>query len=295
MNEHEDVEELKGQESPDGFEKAFSEFASGLDEDDGGVTEDTGPEDGGAVTVADEQQEEDGDVRPDLDEKDRKIAELEHKVKSDAGRISAFQRKINELAQQKQTVAQEQPSRQDIADAMQTPEAWSAFAEEYPDIAEAVDNRLRQHKAEVTENLSNKFTSELDPIRKAEQDRFIQSQVAAIEAAHPDWDEVRNSSAFDEWVEKQPSAVQELRKSKNAADAVWMLNAFKRDSGVASPGSEEVPGSGQVAALKSKRLKQLAEGEAVQSTRRVARVSQPPDDFDQAFSAFADIKTKQRD
>lgn len=67
--------------------------------------------------------------------------------------------------------------------------------------------------------------------QQAEQDR--QKQTAQVErtmeAAHPGWRQTVRSPAFDQWIARQPSSVQGLAASERPADAILLLDLFKRD------------------------------------------------------------------
>ena len=54
-----------------------------------------------------------------------------------------------------------------------------------------------------------------------------------LDAAHPGWKSTVQSQDFSVWMGRQPASVQALASSNREADAILMLDLFKRDQAAA--------------------------------------------------------------
>ena len=203
---------------------------------------------------------------------------LSHQAKSNAGRIGALQRKLNEFQAASPAVGN-QPTATEVAEAMKTPEAWASFNEEYPDIHDAIESRLEVERSQNQEAMNRA----LQPLRAAEEERHVNSQYAALEAAHNDWKDVVKSESFADWLQQQPVAIQQLSNSNDAFEASKLLDYYKlsQPQGAAATTST-------VTSIQQKRAKQLEDAAGVQSKPGPGATGViPPDDFDAAFEMFA--------
>jgi hypothetical protein len=203
---------------------------------------------------------------------------LSHQAKSNAGRIGALQRKLNEF-QATSPAGGSTPSATEVAEAMKTPEAWASFNEEYPDIHDAIESRLEVERSQNQATMDRA----LQPLRAAEEERHVSNQYAALEAAHTDWKDVVNSESFIDWLQEQPNAIQQLSNSNDAFEASTLLDYYKL-----SLPTEEIATTSTVTSIQQKRAKQLEDSTGVKSKRGPGATGViPPDDFDTAFEMFA--------
>ena len=203
---------------------------------------------------------------------------LSHQAKSNAGRIGALQRKLNEF-QATSPAGGNPPSATEVAEAMKTPEAWASFNEEYPDIHDAIESRLEMERSQNQETMNRA----LQPLRAAEEERHVSNQYAALEAAHTDWKDVVNSESFVDWLQEQPNAIQELSNSNDAFEASKLLDYYKLSQPL-----EEIATTSTVTSIQQKRAKQLEDSTGVKSKPGPGATGViPPDDFDTAFEMFA--------
>ena len=203
---------------------------------------------------------------------------LSHQAKSNAGRIGALQRKLNEF-QATSPAGGATPSATEVAEAMKTPEAWASFNEEYPDIHDAIESRLEMERSQNQETMNRA----LQPLRAAEEERHVSNQYAALEAAHTDWKDVVNSESFVDWLQEQPNAIQELSNSNDAFEASKLLDYYKLSQPL-----EEIATTSTVTSIQQKRAKQLEDSTGVKSKPGPGATGIiPPDDFDTAFEMFA--------
>tara|TARA_B110000037_G_scaffold197228_1_gene235110 strand:+ start:124 stop:987 length:864 start_codon:yes stop_codon:yes gene_type:complete len=280
-------------EKVDDFDSAFDEFST----EDETTSAELAPEDTEFVAETEEVEEveaatEEPEQAPEADiwaEADEGLKseydklrdnndKLSHQAKSNAGRIGALQRKLNEF-QATSPAGGNQPSATEVAEAMKTPEAWASFNEEYPDIHDAIESRLEMERSQNQETMNRA----LQPLRAAEEERHVSNQYAALEAAHTDWKDVVNSESFVDWLQEQPNAIQELSNSNDAFEASKLLDYYKLSQPL-----EEIATTSTVTSIQQKRAKQLEDSTGVKSKPGPGATGViPPDDFDTAFEMFA--------
>ena len=280
-------------EKVDDFDSAFDEFST----EDETTSAELAPEDTEFVAETEEVEEveaatEEPEQAPEADiwaEADEGLKseydklrdnndKLSHQAKSNAGRIGALQRKLNEF-QATSPAGGVQPSATEVAEAMKTPEAWASFNEEYPDIHDAIESRLEMERSQNQEAMNRA----LQPLQAAEEERHVSNQYAALEAAHTDWKDVVNSESFVDWLQEQPNAIQELSNSNDAFEASKLLDYYKLSQPL-----EEIATTSTVTSIQQKRAKQLEDSTGVKSKPGPGATGViPPDDFDTAFEMFA--------
>jgi hypothetical protein len=198
----------------------------------------------------------------------KQLADLQHKERSSSSRVGAFQRKINELEARLGNAQSEVLARIKAGDDKQ-------FREDFPEIAEAMDRRA----AAIAQEIEQRTFERLKPIQEAERQRFIQSQYADLESAHPDWRDVARSDDFRNWISAQPAAVQSLVRSESAQETAALLNLYKA---VARPSNPDANTNADNLARQN-RLKNAA---GVSGRSKPAATSAIPDDFESAFKYF---------
>jgi len=278
--------------------RAKAETAEVVDRESDDPVAEPPPDDGGEPDEGDDEGRPAPDLWAEASEAHRTayqaaLAEqerLRHSVHSNAGRVSALQRKINELESQlgRQISAAaaptEAPSAQEIKDAMQTPESWASFSEEYPEVAKAVDGRIAGEIARLEQAL-NPLREDVQRRHQIEAKQFEQSQYAAVERAHPQWRKTINTPEFSEWLQRQPVSIQTLVESDYADDAIALLDFFT--------GSRErgAPVQGRVSEIQAARQRRLEQSIETPS-RRGAQRPLAEDDFSSAFKAAAAKKLR---
>jgi hypothetical protein len=277
-------------EKVDDFDSAFDEFST----EEETTSAELAPEDTEVVAETEEVEaaieepeqapeediwaEADDGLKSEYDKLKENNDKLSHQAKSNAGRIGALQRKLNEF-QATSPAGGVQPSATEVAEAMKTPEAWASFNEEYPDIHDAIESRLEVERSQNQEAMNRA----LQPLKAAEEERHVSSQYAALEAAHTDWKDVVNSESFVDWLQEQPTAIQQLSNSNDAFEASKLLDYYKL-----SQPQEEIATTSTVTSIQQKRAKQLEDSTGVKSKPGPGATGViPPDDFDAAFEMFA--------
>lgn len=300
-----DENEQVGQEDTE-FSSAFAEAAKAREEPATGVERaadeavgDPAPDGGNEGDAGQGEPEAPPDIWADVSDAHRAAYEaalaeqerLRHSVHSNAGRVSALQRKINELETQlgRQVRAaaapSDAPTAQEINEAMQTPESWASFTEEYPEVARAVDSRIAGEIARLEQAL-NPLREEVNKRARAEQEQFESLQYQALEKAHPNWQQTINTPAFTHWLQSQPESVQSLVESDYADDAIALLNFYS-----ATSRERGAPSSGRVSEIQAARQRRLEQSVETPS-RRGAQRPLAEDDFSSAFKAAAAKKMR---
>lgn len=204
--------------------------------------------------------------------------------RSNEGRVSALQQKINQLEHQR---VPQQPTR---PPANVTPEKWGEFEEEYPEIAQAINARMGAMEQTVQRSVEGRIGQAVQPLQQAEHQRFLSSQYAALDAAHPDWKDVVRSGPFTQWLSAQPTAVQGFMNSEDARDASYLLDTYKHNLPQSS--EEPVQADPKVTEIQAQREKKLRDAQGIKSRPAPGATGGIPDDFDSAFDAF--VRDKER-
>lgn len=232
--------------------------------------------------------------------------QLNHRINSDNGRVSAFQRKINNLEHEIATIQKgpgEQPSNEEITDAMATDEGWNQFKEDYPEVAEAIDARLDNALGEVNTKIA-------PVVEKAQQDRATEAEAAQEEAygevakEFPTWQTAVQEDVFQNWMATQPPGVQALAASDDPRDASTLIGKYD-DHRVASnlpslkadhvPDDTVVDNTDEVDEVAQRRERQLEDGTTLPSQKtRIDVNAEPTDGFEAAFNAFAAKKVRDK-
>ena len=281
------------QSEDDDFETAFAEYATGeAPAENPLANENDEPE-------AEEEQTEqpgDEDLSAKLAALEAENQKLKHSEASQRGRLGAYQRQINQLQskleQPKNTSGKESAedqARQDAAEAAGVKD-WQALQEDFPEVAKALDARLESEKRQIEadrqrqaqlEQRIEELQSAVQPIQQQAQDNYLRTQVDALSARHPDWQEVVAAPAFAEWLNQQPQSLRSLTESNDAAEAAALMDLYKGQTGQLDS-REGTP---------DKRQERLASAQTV-SRRGTAQKGGVPEDFEAAFDHYASKRGK---
>lgn len=248
------------------------------------------------------EAEEDKSEEPEETPEDR-IARLEkenkewqHKFRSDAGRVGALQRKLNdqEARIQELMAKKESPTPEQVEAARQDSTLLKELAEDYPDIAKAMEAQAKLTDQAVESKLGplvekvryydKTMSEQMAEIHRANQVAALEKPPEAGGYGHPDWRSISESSDFQSWMSEQHPNVQSLVGSDEAADAAYVLDLFKRTKRVDAPPKPN-GSTGDKALAQDRRNRNLAKNTAIPSTPGGPAVG-PPDDFERAFEFF---------
>lgn len=144
------------------------------------------------------------------------------------------------------------PSKEQVEAAAKSDARWKQLAEDFPEWAEAVDERLKAVETNKpapvdTSALKTDVLGEVDSrIAKARDEARTQARaeartLARIDNAFPDtdWEADIKSEQFATWYEAQKPEVQALSKSAAAQDAIKLIRLYKDGQAQAAKAAEE--------------------------------------------------------
>lgn len=111
-----------------------------------------------------------------------------------------------------------------------TNEDLEAWAEKYPDVAGIVHTIAEQKAKE----LFDKAEQRLKEFDEAQYDAAIVKAETSIRKAHSDFDKLRESDEFHNWVEKQPKWMQDAlyENADDASSVIRVIDLYKVDKGI---------------------------------------------------------------
>lgn len=250
------------------FDDAFEDAVSGVDQSSEGVPDEP--------TQNDQTEPAEKTTDDIIAEIERERDSWKHQFQSNNGRISSYQKQIQELTEKLQERANSN-SQESLTEAMED-EDWIALKEDFPEMAAAVEKRLQvELDNRLNQALSQKMSAiegRLRPIEEINQQSRRMQEYAALEAAHPDYVDVVRSNEFKQWVQNQPQPVQQLYHSEAASDAAYLLSSYKAMARSVSPSRD----------IQQERRARLASNVSAPA-RRVSRQPIADDDFDSAWEA----------
>jgi hypothetical protein len=208
--------------------------------DDDGVAVSAGGDDGNDVTTDDatdsytEGEEPTGEDEeyPDeaAEEVDYKaLYERERQEKSTAiGRLKATEQRWKQEQDGLQAQQPVQPPPVSEED-----QFLEKFRAEYSDdVLKAIDLITSRKASSIVETA---LQGRLAPIEQTTYDMVAQAHFGAIEAAHPDVDDINASPAFEAWLETRPAHIRGAyyytREKGSPAEVISMLNEYKEATG----------------------------------------------------------------
>lgn len=156
------------------------------------------------------------------------LGSIENRLKQAERRIGSIQNEFHNAKQAAQET-KEAPTKEEMAAAAETEEAWEDLKEEYPDWAQAIEAKLAAQSADIKKHLPD--VSEIRQSVSGIKDAMITD--AALERrlvgfAHPGWESTVKSKEYTAWLSGQPADIQHKHyNGASADDAVFVLNKFK--------------------------------------------------------------------
>lgn len=271
-----DTEKQEEQTDEEVFENAFDEFAGDKVEEP--AEEDASDESEEETEEFDESQLPES-VRKELEKHREAAKHWEHKYRSDAGRVSALQKQVNEFKSSQET----KPTDQQLKEALSSDQGWQEFKEDFPEAAGALETQF----GTLAQNIEERLAPVQKQAQQAAEQNDYQKQIQTLSASkeqggygHGDYQEIIYSEDFKKWGKQQHPSVQELFNSTEAADAAYVLDLYKAMKG----GEQQQQQKREEISQKRKKRQQRnihVEGQA--ATPKAG----PPDDFDGAFEYFA--------
>lgn len=276
------------------FDEAFASFASGEEADPEEATEPPAAEaeEEPAESEAKASPDKSTDEPPEPDPISKLQAERDewrHRYQSDAGRVGALQKKLNALEAQLQERSSAASNKDELTDEQRA--ELAQFKEDSPELVHQMEIMLAEERKRMREEL----TAELTPVRdqlqtfhKRSQESDEDFQERLVEEQHAGWKNIVRSPEFVAWAVQQPPGVRSLAESSVAEDAIYLIDQFKQvnSQGKVDKTPAAVTGDSKADRLKAQRERQLANAEAVPSSR-VSKKDAVDEDFESAFKHFA--------
>ena len=125
------------------------------------------------------------------------------------------------------------------------------FKEKYPDVYDVVETISQKQALQQTETLQEEVKS----LRKREEDLVVQSAYRELVNAHQDFNELKDSQEFIDWLNTQPSSISDgvTKNSKDSKWAIRVVDLYKADNGLSkSKPSSTVSAAQSVTKTKAK-------------------------------------------
>ena len=167
------------------------------------------------------------------------------------------------------------------------PKDWADLKRNYPEVAAGIEAQFGT-KIRTLEQENVALKAFRDGLNGERTEAFVDSQIALLAEAHPDWREVATSKEYGEWLKLQPDVVQNAHRKNaqrvvDAASAEIVIGRFKTQNpnfkAAAATGDPPPADAGtgsnntRTAAPTGRRQRQL-EGAAAPSAGSKSRVPQ---------------------
>ena len=142
------------------------------------------------------------------------------------------------------------------------------FKKKYPDVYDVVETISQKQASKQVESLQE----EVKTLRKREEDLVVQSAYRELVNAHQDFNELKDSQEFIDWLNTQPSSISDgvTKNSKDSKWAIRVVDLYKADNGV----SKSKPNFNTSAAQSVTRTKAKSVNTSGNSDKRVWKQSE---------------------
>ena len=242
MNEQTAItEEQVQQEANDAFEAGFSQERPTLEEapepvraeqQEEQVQEQAEPEPKKEVDPWDGVPQVVRDQLEAVSGKLNSVDKISDRIRNIEGHIGGLSSQVKQFVAASKAVAKtgvDAPTEAQIEKAAESSEKWQAIKEDYPDWAEALEERLAQEKRAVPDldGIQKRVDESVGSINNTLRAELRRAHETIVEIKHPDWRKDVNTKEFKSWFESQPTDLKALAASENAADAIRLLDVYK--------------------------------------------------------------------
>lgn len=166
------------------------------------------------------------------EEKDR----LEHKIRSDEGRVPALQRQLEEMKRKVQAPRAEVPATKPTATSTSTLDAKiAAIREVDPMLADALVSIKEEVAAPIRQEVISRTEQIAEQVRLKEDQELWTRENEKLLAAVPQAHEVFKNPAYREWKAQQSEGLVALAESSYAEDVLVAFDKFARDMARRNP------------------------------------------------------------
>lgn len=282
-------DEMEPESEPSGQDASKSDNDAFLDDETEGKPDDAPADAGQSDGTPDIWANASPEQWEAFKETQKRILDLEHRLRSDDGRVSSLQRKINRLQEDLQNQQANSGNRNETAT-----QALGRMKEEYPEIAELLDPVIGSVRGDITA-LSAAEKRRLETTHRDLQESTHELATIAtnnareVDSVHPGYEKflAENGQAFARWVEDQPLAVRQAAYANaefvaDPAAAIDVINRFKA-AFEPSAGGDPRPAGNQTPPNDRRRRQLDASASPSKSARRPATSGVPEDGDPQAI------------
>ena len=142
------------------------------------------------------------------------------------------------------------------------------FKKKYPDVYDVVETISQKQASKQVESLQE----EVKTLRKREEDLVVQNAYRELVNAHQDFNELKDSQEFIDWLNTQPSSISDgvTKNSKDSKWAIRVVDLYKADNGV----SKSKPNFNTSAAQSVTRTKAKSVNTSGNSDKRIWKQSE---------------------
>ncbi len=267
--------------------------AEGIEGDDAGSFEQSF-HDAATNSAASRGDMKDPDLAAELAALKAENQRLAQSEKSQRGRLSVLTKKLVEL----QAAPKEPPQGQEESEAGKSEgDDWEEFANEFPEMAAIVDKRLAQvdQKVNSVKTEVDRVATTTDTLAEEKILAYKETQFEILGEKHPDFEEIKASPEFRQFIAEAPDDIRAKIKSKHAEDAIEILDTFKDKTGWNTQGPKAE--KSEIELINERRAANLRRSAGI-SSKKVGHTPKADtgseDDFDAAFAEASAKKEKQR-
>lgn len=168
----------------------------------------------------------------------------EHAFRSNNGRIRALQEKLRES--ESKVVVRPQPAATAVPTSPTTPAEWEELKKTDPDLAKALEARVKSEvdavTARVDEKLQELHKTGVEPLQDHARRQYVQHERETLQRLIPNVDQIVQSPHYSHWLENvaPPSIRDTALKSVDHRDAYAVMQHYA--GWLVSTGQAEAPG-----------------------------------------------------
>jgi len=124
-----------------------------------------------------------------------------------------------------------------------TDDELKKFKEQYPDVYDVVETISQKQASRQVESLQEEVKS----LRKREEDLVVQSAYRELVNAHQDFNELKDSQEFIDWLNTQPASISDgvTKNSKDSKWAIRVVDLYKADNGLSKSKPSSITSAAQ--------------------------------------------------
>jgi hypothetical protein len=145
-----------------------------------------------------------------------RLKQTENRIGALSNKEAAAKKRFDELEEKKRL-------EQERVVTAEHDEAWEEYSKEFPDMAKAVEGRIRNRDKTI-----NQLRSELEAVKARKVENPANFEIRLLTMAHPDWRTVKDSPEYSTWLKTQPDDVRKKALyGQTADDGAEIMTMFK--------------------------------------------------------------------